>query len=96
MSPRSLLQNHKAQLLDQVPAVSNWFIETAVNHIEQAVQALNLPQMVQKQVEDFPMDKVERVILSITGSEFRAITWLGALLGGMIGIIQALMLVWAG
>ena len=42
------------------------------------------------------MDKVERVILSITGSEFRAITWLGALLGGMIGIIQALMLVWAG
>ncbi|GFR38664.1 UPF0754 membrane protein [Insulibacter thermoxylanivorax] len=96
MSPRSLLQNHKAQLLDLVPAVSNAFIEAAVNHIEQAVQALNLPQMVQKQVEDFPMDKVERVILSITGSEFRAITWLGALLGGMIGIIQALMLVWAG
>jgi uncharacterized membrane protein YheB (UPF0754 family) len=42
------------------------------------------------------MDQVEEVILGITGREFKAITWLGALLGGLIGIVQALFYLWLG
>jgi len=60
--------------------------------LETVVAAFELPQLVQKQVEKFPVEQVERIILSLSGREFRAITWLGALLGGIIGLIQAVFL----
>jgi len=33
------------------------------------------------------------MILDVTGKEFRAITWLGVLLGGLIGLIQSLLII---
>jgi len=60
--------------------------------LETVVAAFELPQLVQKQVEKFPVEQVERIILSLSGREFRAITWLGALLGGIIGLIQSVFL----
>lgn len=59
--------------------------------IPAAMKAVNLPQLVQEQVEKFPIERLEEVILSVSGREFRAITWLGVLLGGMIGLFQSLL-----
>jgi len=56
-----------------------------------AMKALNLPQLVQEQVQKFPVERLEQVILSVSGREFRAITWLGVLLGGFIGLFQSLL-----
>jgi uncharacterized membrane protein YheB (UPF0754 family) len=56
-----------------------------------AMKAVNLPQLVQEQVEKFPIERLEEVILSVSGREFRAITWLGVLLGGIIGLLQSLL-----
>lgn len=64
--------------------------------VDRMVQALELPALVEAQVANFPVDRLERIILDISGREFRAITWLGALLGGMIGLVQALILQWVG
>ncbi|MNO04618.1 hypothetical protein D3C81_2257180 [compost metagenome] len=59
------------------------------------MQAISLPELVKEQVEKFPVERLEEIILNISGSEFRAITWLGALLGGFIGLLQSLfMLMW--
>jgi uncharacterized membrane protein YheB (UPF0754 family) len=55
------------------------------------MKAVNLPQLVQEQVEKFPIERLEEVILSVSGREFRAITWLGVLLGGIIGLFQSLL-----
>lgn len=60
--------------------------------LESIVAAVELPNIVRRQVEKFPVERVERIILSVSGREFRAITWLGALLGGMIGLFQSLFL----
>lgn len=56
-----------------------------------AMKAVNLPQLVQEQVEKFPIERLEEVILSVSGREFRAITWLGVLLGGIIGLFQSML-----
>lgn len=59
------------------------------------VAAVRLPELVRTQVERFPVERLERVILSVSGKEFRAITWLGVALGGFIGLIQSMfMLIW--
>jgi len=96
MTPKQLLASHKEQLLDMTPLVAERLLHLVSDRIDQAVRTLNLSKLVQKQVEDFPMDQVEEVILSITGREFKAITWLGALLGGLIGVVQALFYLWVG
>ena len=96
MTPKQLLASRKEQLLGLTPLISDRLLDLVSDRIDQAVRTLNLSKLVQKQVEDFPMDQVEEVILSITGREFKAITWLGALLGGLIGIVQSLFYLWLG
>ncbi|GIO95535.1 UPF0754 membrane protein YheB [Paenibacillus lautus] len=59
--------------------------------IPAAMKAVNLPQLVQEQVEKFPIERLEEIILSVSGREFRAITWLGVLLGGVIGLFQSML-----
>lgn len=60
-----------------------------------AMKAVDLPNLVQEQVEKFPVERLEEVILSVSGREFRAITWLGVLLGGLIGMFQSFItLLW--
>ncbi|WP_106766408.1 DUF445 family protein [Paenibacillus faecalis] len=54
-----------------------------------AVRAVDLSSLVQEQVQKFPIERLEEVILSVSGREFRAITWLGVLLGGLIGLFQS-------
>lgn len=60
-----------------------------------AMKAVDLPSLVQEQVQKFPVERLEEVILSVSGREFRAITWLGVLLGGLIGLFQSFItLLW--
>ncbi|HEX7055709.1 MAG TPA: DUF445 family protein [Bacilli bacterium] len=58
---------------------------------ERLMRAIQLPQLVEKEVSRFPVERLEDLILSVSGKEFRAITWLGALLGGIIGLLQSLL-----
>lgn len=59
------------------------------------IAAIRLPELVRTQVERFPVERLEQVILNVSGKEFKAITWLGVALGGFIGLMQsAMMLLW--
>lgn len=65
----------------------------AENKIEDVVKKLNLQEVVRQQVNTFPVQKLEELILGISKREFKMITILGFLLGGLIGIIQGLFAV---
>lgn len=79
-------------------------IETWVPHIVdragQAVSAkvgdmlkyLRLEEIVESQVETFAVERLEKLVLSISRREFKMITYLGAFLGGMIGLVQGLLI----
>ncbi|GIO42552.1 DUF445 family protein [Paenibacillus apis] len=77
-----------------IPSITGKAIELIGGLLPAAFQAIRLPSLVQEQVEKFPIERLEEIILSLSGKEFRAITWLGVLLGGMIGLIQALFIIW--
>jgi len=47
--------------------------------------------MVKEQVNSFPVQRLEELVLGISKKEFKMITVLGAILGGFIGIIQGLI-----
>ncbi len=75
-----------------VGMVSN-FID---NRIEEMMQRLHLAEIVRKQVEGFPVERLEVIVLSISRREFKMITYLGAFLGGLIGIVQGLIVHFVG
>ncbi|MBS3740280.1 DUF445 family protein [Candidatus Bipolaricaulota bacterium] len=60
------------------------------------MNALDVQEMVREEVDRFSTGEVERLVLEVTGDQFRAITWFGALIGFVIGIIQVLILVVGG
>ncbi|WP_059046108.1 DUF445 family protein [Paenibacillus rubinfantis] len=93
---RSLVEPWKMQIAAFVPALTERLLRLVAKGIPTAMQAVDLPGLVEEQVQKFPVERLEEVILSVSGKEFRAITWLGVLLGGIIGLFQSLLLLWMG
>lgn len=93
---RSLLGSWKPQAIAFIPALTERMLGLIAKGIPAAMQAVQLPQLVEEQVRKFPVERLEEVILSVSGKEFRAITWLGVLLGGIIGLFQSLLMLWVG
>lgn len=87
---QTLLGPWIASIRSRIPGVVEWLLNLAAKYTHKAVQFIDLPRLVEGQVADFPVERVEQVVLSISGKEFRAITWLGAVLGGTIGLFQSL------
>ncbi len=80
--------------------VQNWIPKVVdmaglalVSRLEGLMQKLNLEDVVKGQVEGFAVERLEEMVLSISRREFKMITYLGALLGGMIGFIQGIIVV---
>lgn len=67
------------------------FVRMFGEQAEAFIRDLDLAGLVSEQVARFPAERIERLILDIAGRELRAITWLGALLGGIVGFAQGLL-----
>lgn len=95
MKLSELLGPRRECLIERIPAVSGRLLGLLAANMERLVAAIQLPKLVEEEVGKFPIEQVERIILSLSGKEFRAITWLGVLLGGLIGLMQSLLMIWA-
>lgn len=73
-----------------VPHVSRWLMETLEHNVGKVFEKLDITSIVSRQVEGFPLERVEEMIIGITGKEFRMITILGFILGGIIGLVQGI------
>jgi uncharacterized membrane protein YheB (UPF0754 family) len=52
---------------------------------------VRLGELVEERMNRFEMEEAERILLSVVDRELRAITWLGGLLGLLIGLATALL-----
>jgi uncharacterized membrane protein YheB (UPF0754 family) len=75
-----------------IPVVIDLLLKKASVEAANVLQSLELDHLVSDQVRDFSMKELEDVILIISKKEFKMITYLGALLGGIIGVIQAFIM----
>ncbi|MFJ6209866.1 DUF445 domain-containing protein [Lysinibacillus sp. NPDC092081] len=71
-------------------AIEKAFVK-AEDKLEDVLKRLNLQEVVREQVDSFPVSKLEELVLGISKREFKMITVLGAVLGGLIGIVQGLI-----
>ncbi|TDQ35404.1 DUF445 domain-containing protein [Aureibacillus halotolerans] len=61
-----------------------------VEHLQTWFSLLKLHDIVEKQVSAYPVQRLEELVLGISKRELSMITYLGAFLGGLIGLVQAL------
>ena len=57
-------------------------------NLSKALIALDIPQLVEDQINGFDVLEMEKIILSIMKKELNAIIWLGGLLGMIMGFIM--------
>ena len=87
-----LLHDHKDLILDElVPSFVMKARDFIASKVGTVLEKLQLEEVVQRQVESFPLERLEEIVLTISSREFKMITYLGALLGGMIGFIQGIL-----
>ncbi|WP_173917026.1 DUF445 domain-containing protein [Halobacillus sp. Marseille-Q1614] len=78
-------------LLDVIPALMPKVTNLLAERIERMMQSMKLSEIVQEEVESFDVGRLEEMVLGISKREFKMITYLGALLGGTIGLMQGIL-----
>ncbi|WP_059054375.1 DUF445 family protein [Paenibacillus senegalimassiliensis] len=86
----------REQVVAGIPRLTERALTVAAGVIPAVIQAVELPVLVEEQVRRFPVERLEEIILGVSGREFRMITWFGAVIGGIIGLFQAIFMLWTG
>jgi uncharacterized membrane protein YheB (UPF0754 family) len=81
----------KTMIHELIPKAVDVLSGLVVEKVDTIIQRLQLEEIVRSQVKTFSVERLEEMILSISKREFKMITYLGALLGGIIGIIQGIV-----
>ena len=66
----------------------NKFVE---NKSADVIEVLNVAKIVEDKINEFDVAFSEKIILDIASKELRAITWLGALLGAIMGLLSPIL-----
>lgn len=74
-----------------IPSAFSTGSELLLEKLEELLVRLKLEEVVRDQVESFSLREVEEMVLSVSRRELKLITYLGALLGGLIGLLQGLL-----
>ncbi|MBZ9632874.1 DUF445 family protein [Clostridium sp. FP1] len=71
-----------------VKELYNKFIE---NKAADVIEVLDVAKIVEDKINEFDVDFSEKIILDIASKELNAITWLGALLGAVMGLLSPIL-----
>ncbi|MCQ5302732.1 DUF445 family protein [Bacillus licheniformis] len=89
----SSISSFEQDIALRLPQMADRLLEEAGRRLDQALKQLELEQIVKEQVDNFPVERLEEMVLSIFKREFKMITYLGGLLGGIIGAVQAIFVI---
>ncbi len=90
----SIYQNNIENNL--IPKFVNVLVDLLSNHLDVLLEKFHLDDIVREQVQAFSVERLEELVLSISKREFKMITYLGAVLGGIIGLIQGFIVTMIG
>lgn len=80
---------------EELKSVKKLIIETLRNIINNKAgyfaEIIDIPSIVEDKINSFDVEFAEKLILDVARKELSAITWLGALLGAIMGVISPLL-----
>lgn len=88
-----LTENHKEAINNKyIPKILKRVTGYLTTKIEVIMNQVDLKDIVQKQVATFPVERLETIMLGIAKKELKMITYLGFLLGAIIGLLQSILM----
>ncbi len=92
-APIGKLSDHISE--DQIKKTGNQLTDTilqaAKEKLPQAIQEFNVGEMVREKINNYPVEKLESLVLSVAKEHLRTIELFGAFFGFVIGVVQAIL-----
>lgn len=89
---RSLFENHEEQVEQAKESILKAYQTIVQEHLPKILSTLNISKIVEDRVNEMDVAEVERLVFEVMDKELKAIIWLGAGLGGIIGCANILLL----
>ncbi len=85
---KDLLAGQEAKLADAVNTLVSLYKTIITEHLPKILESIDISTIVRERINEMDMDETENLILQVMNKELRAIVWLGALLGTLMGCVN--------
>ena len=86
-----LLEGHEEQLAQAVNTIESIYRSIITEHLPKILQSIDISKIVRERVNEMEVNETEKLIFQVMDKELKAIVWLGALLGLVMGSINILI-----
>lgn len=86
-----LLEGREEQLAQGVNTVEGIYRTVITDHLPKILDSIDIGKIVRERINEMDVNETERLIFKIMNKELKAIVWLGALLGLIMGSINCLI-----
>ena len=90
MTMKELMTGHDDQVAQAKNGLLNAYRVIITDHLPRILQDIDISSIIEQRIKDMDMAEAEAIILDVMKKELRAIVWLGALLGSIMGTITAI------
>ena len=86
-----LLEGHDDQLKQVVNTVESIYRSTINDHLPKILESIDISKIVRERINEMDVNETEKLIFQVMDKELKAIVWLGALLGLVMGSLNCLI-----
>ena len=86
-----LLEGHEEQLVQAVNTIESIYRSIITEHLPKILQSIDISKIVRERINEMDVNETEKLIFQVMDQELKAIVWLGALLGLVMGSINILI-----
>lgn len=86
-----LLEGHEEQLAQAVNTIESIYRNIISEHLPKILQSIDISKIVRERINEMDVKETEKLIFQVMEKELKAIVWLGALLGLVMGSINLIL-----
>ena len=86
-----LLEGHEEQLAQAVNTIESIYRSIITEHLPKILQSIDISKIVRERINEMDVNETEKLIFQVMDKELKAIVWLGALLGLVMGSVNILV-----
>ena len=86
-----LLEGHEEQLAQAVNTIESIYRSIISEHLPKILQSIDISKIVRERINEMDVKETEKLIFQVMEKELKAIVWLGALLGSVMGSINLIL-----
>ena len=91
MTMSSLMTGHSEQVAQAKSGIFNAYRVIITEHLPRILKDIDISNIIEQRINEMDMKEAEAIILDVMKKELRAIVWLGALLGSIMGTLNAIL-----